>query len=43
MINIKITEEDLKRLMKENSKLNIKRGNQLYFKLDKKMKGGLKK
>jgi len=40
MITIKITEENLKRLMKENPILNIKNGNEIYFK--KILKGGLK-
>ena len=32
MIKLKITEKDLKRLMKENPQINIKNGNELYFK-----------
>jgi len=40
-INIKITEKDLIKLMKENPNINIKNKNQLYFK-NEKLKGGIK-
>lgn len=33
-LNIKITDRNLKRLMKENPNINIKNGNEIYFKND---------
>ncbi len=40
-LNVQITQDNLKRLMKENPQINIKNGNELYFKIDKKVKGGI--